>query len=128
MRLDTSAQPRLCRQMRSARQSRYGIQPTWSSLKVILTLGKRTSSPENNQSASPCSPNSWVSAEETAGGASGEVDGIFEPDPLCMQITVPVSSQARTNGSQWRASEWIEGRPSSGGCSDKHTARTPRAA
>ena len=42
-----------------------------------------------------------VSVEPTAGGASGDVDGIFEPDPMCMLIVVPVSSQAAKNGSQY---------------------------
>src|SRR5690242_19981367 len=112
--------------MRSARQSRYGIQPTWPSEKVIFTSGWRTSIPEKSQSARPSSASSWVSEDETAGGASAEVDGIFEPEPECMQITVPVSEQAATNGSQYRSAEWIDGRPRFGGCSLKQTARTPR--
>jgi hypothetical protein len=41
-----------------------------------------------------------VSVEPTAAGASGDVEGIFDDDPMCMQITVPVSAQARKNGSQ----------------------------
>ncbi len=47
--------------------------------------------------------------DPTAGGASGEVDGIFDDDPMCMLTTTPVSSQASKNGSQ--KPEWIEGRP-----------------
>jgi hypothetical protein len=42
----------------------------------------------------------WVRVEPTAGGASAEVDGIFDDEPMCMLITVPVSEQARKNGSQ----------------------------
>jgi hypothetical protein len=38
--------------------------------------------------------------EEMIKGASGEVDGIFEDDPMCMQTTVSVSAQAVKNGSQ----------------------------
>ena len=41
-----------------------------------------------------------VSVEPTAGGASADVDGIFDDDPMCMLMTVPVSAQARKNGSQ----------------------------
>ena len=52
-----------------------------------------------------------VSVEPTAAGASGEVDGIFEPDPMCMLITVWVSLQASKNGSQWPSASWIEGIP-----------------
>ena len=47
-------------------------------------------------------------------------------EPMCMAMTVPVSSQARKKGSQW--SVWTEGRPRCGGISEKATARTPRAA
>src|SRR4051812_42664831 len=103
MMLETSAHPRLCSQMRSARQSRYGIQPTWPSENVIVRSGWRTSIPENSQSARPSSASSWVSDDDTAGGASGDVDGIFEPEPECMQMTVLVSAQAATNGSQCRS-------------------------
>ena len=41
-----------------------------------------------------------VMVEETEKGASGEVDGIFEEDPMCMQITVSVSWHAVKKGSQ----------------------------
>ena len=41
-----------------------------------------------------------VSVEPTAAGASVEVDGIFDDEPMCMLMTVLVSSQARKNGSQ----------------------------
>src|SRR5439155_14320797 len=91
---DTSAHPRLWCQIRSARHSRYGIQPIWPSENVIFRFGYRTSIPENSQSARPSSASSWVSSDETAGGASAEVEGIFEPEPECMQIAVPVSSHA----------------------------------
>ena len=41
-----------------------------------------------------------VSVELTMNGASGEVDGILDDDPMCMLTTVSVSSQAWKNGSQ----------------------------
>src|SRR3954468_22230399 len=67
-----------------------------------------------------------VSVEPTAGGASAEVDGIFEDEPMCMLTTVCVSAQASKNGSH--SPEWIEGNPRYGGISEKQVARTPRAA
>ena len=42
----------------------------------------------------------WVSVEPTAGGASAEVDGIFDELPMCMFTMVCVSLQARKKGSQ----------------------------
>jgi hypothetical protein len=41
-----------------------------------------------------------VSVDPTAGGASLDVDGILDDDPMCILITVPVSSHAAKNGSQ----------------------------
>ena len=41
-----------------------------------------------------------TSVEPTAPGASSDVDGMVEDDPMCMHTTVPVSSQARNSGSQ----------------------------
>ena len=60
------------------------------------------------------------------GDEDTEVLCVFVPEPMCMLSTVPVSSQARKNGSQWP--EWIDGRPSQAGHSLKATACTPRAA
>ena len=67
-----------------------------------------------------------LSVAATATGASAEVAGIFDDEPMCMHTTVPVSSQAAKNGSQYPP--WMLGRPRCGGISLKHTARTPRAA
>src|SRR4051812_43619501 len=61
-----------------------------------------------------------------APGASIDVDGIFEPEPMCMHTIVDVSLHAAKNGSQYP--EWIDGRPRYGGISLNATARTPRAA
>ena len=41
-----------------------------------------------------------VSVEPTAAGASGEVLGIFEPEPICMMMVVAVSLQAAKKGFQ----------------------------
>src|SRR5687767_7910724 len=62
----------------------------------------------------------------TATGASGDVAGMRDDEPMCMQIVVFVSSQAAKKGSQ--KPEWIDGNPRWGGISEKVTARTPRAA
>src|SRR5215831_13034545 len=67
-----------------------------------------------------------VSVEPTAGGASADVDGIFDDEPMCMLTTTPVSAQAAKNGSH--SPEWIDGSPRYGGISLKHVAVTPRAA
>src|SRR6476646_10918274 len=70
----------------------------------------------------------YVSVLPTAGGASAEVDGIFELDPMCIETTVSVSAQARENGSQYPSASWTDGSPRNGGISLKHTACAPRAA
>ena len=41
-----------------------------------------------------------VAVDCTAGGASGDVDGMREPDPMCMHTTTDSSLQAFQNGSQ----------------------------
>ena len=52
-----------------------------------------------------------VIVDDTENGASGEVDGILELEPMCMLTMVSVSSQARKNGSQNRLLSWMDGRP-----------------
>ena len=42
----------------------------------------------------------FTSALPTAPGASTDVDGIFEPEPMCMHTIVDVSLHASKNGSQ----------------------------
>src|SRR5262245_21012807 len=70
----------------------------------------------------------YVSVEPTAGGASFDVDGILDDEPMCMHATVPVSAHARKNGSQEPSGSWTEGSPRNGGISVNATARPPRAA
>jgi hypothetical protein len=41
-----------------------------------------------------------VSVEPTAAGASGDVLGIFEPEPICMLMVVAVSLHAAKKGFQ----------------------------
>ncbi|GIT46150.1 MAG: hypothetical protein Ct9H300mP12_07350 [Acidimicrobiales bacterium] len=69
-----------------------------------------------------------VMVEDTENGASGEVVGILELDPMCMLMIVSVSSQAKRKGSQKRSLSWIDGRPSGYGFSEKATANEPLSA
>src|SRR3954449_12099412 len=92
----------------------------------MIRFGNRVNTPDINQSTRLYAELANVSVEPTAGGASGDVDGIFDDDPMCMLMTVPVSAQARKNGSQY--SVWIDGSPRYGGISEKQVARTPRSA
>ncbi len=59
-------------------------------------------------------------------GASGDVAGIRDDEPMCMHTTVPVSSQAWKNGSQWRSLSCTDGSPSGCGFSENVTAKQPR--
>ena len=65
---------------------------------------------------------------EMMNGASGEVDGIFDDEPMCMHTTVPVSSHAWNSGSQNRPLSCTDGRPSGWGFSLKAMPRLPFAA
>src|SRR5262249_25003085 len=88
--------------------------------------GKRTSTPENRKSVSDDMALPKLSVAATATGASPDVAGIFDDEPMCMHTTVPVSAQAAKNGSH--SPLWMLGRPSTAGISLKQTARAPRAA
>src|SRR5580658_8181334 len=84
------------------------------------------STPEKRKSVSDDMALPKLKVAATATGASAEVAGIFDEDPMCMHTTVLVSSQAAKKGSHCPL--WMLGRPRWGGISLKHTARTPRAA
>src|SRR3974390_20663 len=84
------------------------------------------STPENKKSHSDDIALPKLSVAATATGASADVAGILDDDPMCMHTTVDVSSQAAKKESQYPL--WMLGRPRWGGISLKHTARTPRAA
>ena len=62
----------------------------------------------------------------TSTGASSDVTEIVDDEPMCRHTTVPVSSHARQNGSQW--SVWKLGYPSLVGFSENVTARQPFSA
>src|ERR671918_2297483 len=93
----------------SARSRMYGIQPICPSLYASLSRGNWTSLPENSQSLIDAMALLKLSVAATALGASGEVAGMRDDDPMCMLIVVFVSSQAAMNGSH--SPEWIEGSP-----------------
>ena len=65
-----------------------------------MSSGKRTKTPLKRKSTSEKVALVCVSVDPTAGGASAEVDGIFDELPMCMLTTVWVSAQARKKGSQ----------------------------
>ena len=82
------------------RSSWNGIQPTWLSAYVILMFGNRDSVPENTQSHSePCAFCAY-SDIDVASGASGDVLGIFDEEPMCIETVVSVSSHADHRTSQ----------------------------
>ena len=62
----------------------------------------------------------------TPPGASLDEAGSDDDDPTCMHTVVPVASHAANIGSQCPV--WMLGRFRRVGNSEKHTARTPRAA
>src|SRR5215471_17785999 len=109
----TPPHARCSRHTSSARSSTYGNQPIWPSEYASFNSGKRTSTPEKRKSESDAIAllNDKVAA--TATGASPEVAGICDDEPMCMQTTVCVSWHATKNGSH--SPLWIEGRPSFGG-------------
>ena len=59
----------------------------------------------------------------TSIGAPGAISIWVELDPMCRQMTVPSSSHAAKNGSQWSPKMW--GHPSLYGFSEKVTAWQP---
>ena len=69
-----------------------------------------------------------VSVELMMNGASGDVLGIRDDEPMCMHNTVPVSSQARNTGAQLSDASWMEGSPSGYGFSGKVMAKLPLSA
>src|SRR4051812_48647587 len=86
--------------MLSTRSNMNGIQPIWLSENATLSCGNLASTPESNQSAIAIWLFMLVSAIWTLAGASRDV--VLKPDdePMCMQMTVPVSSHAANTGSQ----------------------------
>src|SRR3954454_12716987 len=97
----TPPHARCSRQTSSARSRMYGIHPIWPSEYASFSSGKRTSTPEKRKSASDAIELLHESRIATDGGASAEVAGIFDEDPMCMHTVVFVSLHAAKNGSQY---------------------------
>src|SRR5262249_47304057 len=114
---------RFIRQMRSQRSSKNGIHPSWLSEKASLSFGKRARCPENSQSDMESCAWKVLAEGGPAPGASGEVMGCVDDEPIWRQITVSVSAQASMNGSQCPSDEWMLGSPRAAGSSLNVTAR-----
>src|SRR3984893_13696480 len=108
------------------RSRTYGIQPIWLSAYTSLSGGYRTSTPDHKKSTTENMALANPSVAVTEGGASAEVAGIREDEPMCMHTAVPVSAHASKKGSQ--CPEWMLGTPRCTGISLNATAWTPRAA
>src|SRR4029079_18573803 len=101
----------------SIRSSWNGSQPTWLSAYASLMFGKRRSVPENTQShTDPCA--FWAfNAIDVASGASSDVVGIDDDEPMCIDTTVSLSLHASHSGSH--APVYSDGKPSFAGFSVK---------
>src|SRR6266542_297197 len=102
------------------RSRAYGTQPVPPSDMAIVMFGNLRVIGVHIRSLSARNEFIGVMAMLTSTGASIDVTVIDDDEPMCMHTTVPASSQAARNGSQW--SEWRPGRPSFSGFSEKVTA------
>src|SRR5688572_23501187 len=108
------------------RSSWKGIHPTWLSAYASLILGKRSSDFDHTQSLTePCALCA-LSDIDTASGASGDVVGIDDDEPMCIDTVVFVSSHASHSTSH--APVYSDGKPSFDGFSLKAMAKLPFAA
>src|SRR3954469_15707720 len=96
----TPAHARWSTHTSSDRSSKYGIQPIWPSEYASLSNGYCTSLPEKSQSLIDAIALLKLSVAATACGASADVAGIRDDEPMCMLIRVPVSSHTAKKGSQ----------------------------
>ena len=97
MTVSTSARP--SRHTASIRSSWNGIQPTWLSAKAMVSSGKRCSEPEKTQSHNePWAFCAYMDID-VASGASSEVVGMLDDEPMCIDTVVSVSTQARQSSS-----------------------------
>src|SRR5215217_1390848 len=100
-----------------------GIQPICPSLNATRKRPNRSSTPLVSQSASAWAAPWYVSASETARGASTDVMGNDDDDPMCRLTTVSVTSHAAHNGSQ--CDVWMLGNFSRAGFSENAIANDP---
>src|SRR6516162_5051856 len=105
------------------RSRKYGIQPMPPSLSAYLSLGYFCALFDQTKSAAACTMLIGESVISTSMGASSAVITIFDDEPMCTFTTVPSSSQAAKNLSQWP--EWMLGYPRCTGFSENVTAKQP---
>ena len=67
---------------------------------LSFSVGNSDSQPLNSQSVIELIALPNVSVEPTAAGASADVDGMRDDEPMCMLMTVSVSAHARMKGRQ----------------------------
>ena len=89
------------------RSRKYGTHPMPPSDRAILMFGNSLSTRLHTRSAAACTMVIGWSVISTSTGASGVVMASFDDEPMCMQMTVPRSSAARQNGSQYGS--WSDG-------------------
>ena len=95
-------------------------QPMPPSLMAMRRSGKRTHTPDHNQSAAAINALAGKSVGYSSKGGSDDGIGAHADEPVCKQTTVSVSAHAARNGSQWP--ECNDGRSSLDGNSAKLTA------
>jgi hypothetical protein len=83
------------------RSSRNGIQPTWLSAYAIFSVGYRSSVRDQIQSQSEPSAFCAFNDIETASGASADVVGMLDDEPMCIDTVVSVSAHASHSGSHF---------------------------
>src|SRR3954470_14500455 len=116
----TPPHARCSRHTSSARSRMYGSHPICPSEYASFNVGKRTRTPENRKSESDAIALLNDSVAATATGASDDVAGICDDDPMCMHTTVLVAWHVAKKGSH--SPPWIVGSPSFDGISLKQTA------
>src|SRR5439155_25376064 len=105
------------------RSSQYGSQPMLRSDRANLRLGNLRRTLDHSRSVAALMALSGVIVMRTSKGAPSFSPSIVDDEPMCRQITVPSSSHAAKNGSQW---PWkMLGQPRALGSSENVTAWQP---
>src|SRR5882762_2475129 len=94
------AHPWLSSHTSSMRSRMYGTQPIWLSAYTSFNFGNRTRTPDHRKSTSDTIALLNPSVAVTDGGASDDVAGIRDDEPMCIHTAVPVSAHASKKGSQ----------------------------
>ena len=78
----------------------YGIQPIWPSEYASFRFGRLHEHTGEQEVGQRRHRVAEAQRRLHRGGASGDVAGICDDEPMCMHTTVCVSSHAAKNGSQ----------------------------